>query len=100
MGERKNGGKGNCGILQGTLEDYKEYIHDGASTEEKQCKNDHFFVDANSKLCYNSLRVRIDAGLAQQVERLIRNHEVGGSNPPSSSTKNPSPKRAGDFLRS
>ena len=31
--------------------------------------------------------LRTRAGLAQPVERLIRNHEVGGSSPPSSSTK-------------
>ena len=47
-------------------------------------------------MCYNSLRVRKCAGLAQPVERLIRNHEVGGSNPPSSSKKTP-PDRAGFF---
>lgn len=47
-------------------------------------------------MCYNSLRVRKYAGLAQPVERLIRNHEVGGSNPPSSSKKTP-PDRAGFF---
>ncbi len=31
--------------------------------------------------------VKTRAGLAQPVERLIRNHEVGGSSPPSSSSK-------------
>ena len=34
--------------------------------------------------------VRTRAGLAQPVERLIRNHEVGGSSPPSSSKQNAS----------
>ena len=34
--------------------------------------------------------VKTRAGLAQPVERLIRNHEVGGSSPPSSSKQNAS----------
>ena len=34
--------------------------------------------------------LRAHAGLAQPVERLIRNHEVGGSSPPSSSKQNAS----------
>jgi hypothetical protein len=47
-------------------------------------------VDEQGKVCYNNHRgfMKPSAGLAQLVERLIRNHEVVGSNPTFSS-KNP-----------
>ena len=48
-------------------------------------------IDIENSLCYNESRLadagRIYAGLAQPVERLIRNHEVESSNLSSSSRK-------------
>ena len=48
------------------------------------CKTRKQLTKASERVRITGL-LRAHAGLAQPVERLIRNHEVGGSSPPSSS---------------
>ena len=57
--------------------------------------NIRFPIDKSSPFRYNIYRCRSSAGVAQLVEQLICNQQVGGSNPSTSSTISPARTKYG-----